>query len=903
MFEYLFNGTYDNQSVYRGNAEYLHTGQPTFRFNIETTEPVCLNFVIATGSDTSSVSNQVVDFTTAPFPPKPFDSSVDFTFTVGQSTSDGKYILGQEGQSLANENTWGVGADYYWCARSCEDTECTSASSWNCSGGSTDSNRATLAFKVAPYFNNPDDDFDYYEVLGDVTAGSAKLSFVTPYVIDYEIYISIEPDMSRPILSGAGQRASGPTIVQLSGLKPATTYYYRLHYRLAGSETDWQTGQIRRFRTDPGCDSIFRMCLTADSHIMWFGDFQNKFEKIGNLLTNPDIDCDIWVDLGDTITADPGGGIGRVFTRWQDQADALYNAAHAGLSRAAHSIPFYSAIGNHDGILGYFGKQEQFDIEARVRWWHFCPLYNSETLGGMLFGKARYNFLPIPDSGLSLTKDYRTYFSWTYGDARLIVLDPYTSSTTYPDDSCDIWTLGNTQQAWIKEQLNDIRTTWKLIFIHQHGGGHPDRYNRFGDELFGEPSQCYGNGGASTIADSSLYGELIQLIEDRNDTVLFIGHDHVYNVSQHKQLYVITVPSLFYTENYSAGALPDYGYDRKGGNNWLYDHRSDAAGKMFESTITRTPVFENCTRLNPKTGITTTKNCIRLTFSDSKNKKQLKTGSFVWNAETDWSGEIFQLDTTPPWGGTLWLDPETLNGNRLEGWQKGDIIRVVRPRPGFVTVDVSQDRLQLIARNETGERMTPPPKDDRNFRLELTISQNTEGFICDDDGDGICDSDDNCPFVYNPEQTDFDHNGEGNACDPNDADRAPLFFLPPTILDKGSSLSTDPARPKNISRIPAQANGKNYIFWIYGDPRIYCHTIAAHEWMYRPIGTTRWTVLTPDSFMFLIWIENIADITGSGSFELMYRTTDCTGQSVTSKDYWDTRFYFSIDSPEDTTED
>jgi len=35
----------------------------------------------------------------------------------------------------------------------------------------------------------------------------------------------------------------------------------------------------------------------------------------------------------------------------------------------------------------------------------------------------------------------------------------------------------------------------------------------------------------------------------------------------------------------------------------------------------------------------------------------------------------------------------------------------------------------------------------------------------DSDGDGVCETSDNCPFVYNPAQNDADNNGVGDACD------------------------------------------------------------------------------------------------------------------------------------------
>lgn len=40
--------------------------------------------------------------------------------------------------------------------------------------------------------------------------------------------------------------------------------------------------------------------------------------------------------------------------------------------------------------------------------------------------------------------------------------------------------------------------------------------------------------------------------------------------------------------------------------------------------------------------------------------------------------------------------------------------------------------------------------------------------VTDSDGDGVCNSFDNCPYTYNPDQADNENDGIGDACDPND---------------------------------------------------------------------------------------------------------------------------------------
>jgi len=69
----------------------------------------------------------------------------------------------------------------------------------------------------------------------------------------------------------------------------------------------------------------------------------------------------------------------------------------------------------------------------------------------------------------------------------------------------------------------------------------------------------------------------------------------------------------------------------------------------------------------------------------------------------------------------------------------------------------------------------------------------------DTDGDGIGDLMDNCPLVYNPDQKDTDHNGIGDACDPdkdgdgvlNEVDNCELVYNPTQLNTTGSELGDD----------------------------------------------------------------------------------------------------------------
>ena len=68
-----------------------------------------------------------------------------------------------------------------------------------------------------------------------------------------------------------------------------------------------------------------------------------------------------------------------------------------------------------------------------------------------------------------------SYYSFTWGSAQIIVLDPYWYTDPKPTGTaqtdCWGWTLGDAQYHWLEQVLATSTSQYKLVFIHHLVGG------------------------------------------------------------------------------------------------------------------------------------------------------------------------------------------------------------------------------------------------------------------------------------------------------------------------------------------------------------------------------------------------------------------------------------------------
>lgn len=336
-------------------------------------------------------------------------------------------------------------------------------------------------------------------------------------------------------------RSGEPGEVLLDGLKPDSNYEYRILDAVTGKPIipEKTNGTFHTCRMQ---GSAFTFTVTADSHLDENCQPDLYTAVLKDTLTDKP---DFHIDLGDTFMTGKHGS--------RDSAALQYLAQRYYFGLIGHSAPIYLVPGNHDGEETFrpdFTGPDGLAAWSCVQRKRFFP--NPEP-GTFYSGNTE------KQPGVGLLEDY---YSWMWGDALFVVLDPYWTSKGTRGGK-DQWgmTLGKLQYDWLARTLRSSKAKYKFIFVHQLVGGF-DKNGRGGIEA--APFFEWGGhekDGADTFAAKRPGWEkpIHSLLVENRVTMVFHGHDHFFARQELDGIVYQLVPQPAQRNQDSTHAL-EYGY-------------------------------------------------------------------------------------------------------------------------------------------------------------------------------------------------------------------------------------------------------------------------------------------------------------------------------------------------------
>ena len=347
-------------------------------------------------------------------------------------------------------------------------------------------------------------------------------------------------------------------------LEPDATYRYRFGWRAEpGSSPAF--GEEQSFQTVRSPGKPFMFAVQADSHLDQ-GVTPAAYER--TLLNMRDGRADFLVDLGDTFMTDKRGA---EFVR----AEAQYDAQRYWLGLACRTMPLFMVLGNHDGEKGESGT-------------------GADDIGPWSY-RARTSRFPAPVvdgsmyTGRTDFADGRgaNYYSFRWGDAQFIVLDPFWLTTERrrgggggrgegggraagggaargaegarsgpgagrpdgeplkPTDQSWSRTLGRQQYDWLQRTLEQTDARYVFVFIHHLVGGVGGSESRGGVESvpFFEWGGLNADGSPGFAQHRAGWPMPIHdLLVKHGASAVFHGHDHLYVHGQRDGVHYQCVP-------------------------------------------------------------------------------------------------------------------------------------------------------------------------------------------------------------------------------------------------------------------------------------------------------------------------------------------------------------------------
>ena len=368
---------------------------------------------------------------------------------------------------------------------------------------------------------------NYSVILGRPTDTSITVSTMFNQNVDLIIEYGVQSGGYSNSSSGYTNQANIPDEIDLHNLIPNTKYYYRLKYRQTGT-TNYNYSPDYSFQTQRPPGSSFSFTIEADEHLYDIKGVKSLYRISLNNQANDK--PDFMMSLGD-IFGDDHSYLDDTYTITAGELDTLHYNYRPFLGQICHSVPFFIALGNHEG-------------ERKHHFNYPIPPPNNLPINGTI-ARKKYFPNPFPNSfysGNTASELYgvdkpENYYAWTWGDALFVVLDPYRydsrSDTSAKPTGWD-WTLGISQYLWLKNTLETSNAKFKFVFAHHiRGEGRGGITNAITNEWGGyqRANGTIGNGytfDANRPASEGWTKPIHQLFIDNHVTIFFQGHDHVF---------------------------------------------------------------------------------------------------------------------------------------------------------------------------------------------------------------------------------------------------------------------------------------------------------------------------------------------------------------------------------------
>ncbi len=382
------------------------------------------------------------------------------------------------------------------------------------------------------------DGLAFSEILGRPTNSSITINIL--FTQQAEVYW--ETGTSSGNYSGKTATSTAtknlPLEVDLTNLTADTKYFYRVRYRLSGAAT-FLAGPEYSFHTPRATGSTFTFAIEADPHLDENSDTTSYALTLKNILSKSP---DFLLDLGDTFFSE------KQATKTQAVVTSRHLLLRSYFDNTCHSVPLYLVLGNHEGEAGWSldGTSTSLPVMASNTRNLYFPNPAPNTF---------YSGNSKSETNVGLRKNY---YAFEWGNALIVVLDPYWYTTAKPGWG---WTLGTDQYSWFKSTMTASKAKYKFIFCHNLVGGNGN--DARGGTEFVDLFEQGGNNLDGTAGFDKYrpgWGKPIHTIMKENKaTIYFHGHDHFYGKQDKDGIVYQECPQPS-NRNINNTSAADYGY-------------------------------------------------------------------------------------------------------------------------------------------------------------------------------------------------------------------------------------------------------------------------------------------------------------------------------------------------------